>query len=85
MSMEIILNKNPKLDKMYQINKIEKTSYQGEVDGYKFTYFVKSVAFPHREYMIWQDEDSIPSKIKNKARNRVSTLIKHIKDKESKE
>ena len=38
MSMEIKIEDNKNLDKMYQINKIERTSYQGEVDGHKFTY-----------------------------------------------
>ena len=85
MSMEIIIEDNPNLDEFYQINKIKRQSYQGEVDGNKFTYFIKSVAAPHRELIVWQDEDNVPSKIKNKAKKRISMLIKHIKDKESKE
>jgi hypothetical protein len=71
MSMEIIIEDNPNLDEFYQIN--------------KFTYFIKSVDAPHRELIVWQDEDNVPSRIKNKAKKRISTLIKHIKDKESKE
>tara|TARA_Y100001960_G_scaffold92468_1_gene99649 strand:+ start:1039 stop:1293 length:255 start_codon:yes stop_codon:yes gene_type:complete len=84
MSMKITLEDNPNLDNMYQINKIERTAYSGEVDGYKFTYFIKSIASPHREFIIWQEEEKVPSRIKDKAMNRVSMLIKHIK-KESEE
>lgn len=79
MSMEIKIEDNKNLDKMYQINKIERTSYQGEVDGHKFTYITKSVAIPHRSSLIWQKEGKVPSNIKNKAASRIAKIIAAIK------
>jgi hypothetical protein len=77
--MQITIEDDPKLDKVYQINNMDRTTYDGEVDGHKFTYITRSVAIPHNPSLIWQNEKEVPSNIRKQAVNRIAKTVAAIK------
>tara|TARA_R100001480_G_scaffold115865_1_gene115838 strand:+ start:306 stop:554 length:249 start_codon:yes stop_codon:yes gene_type:complete len=79
MSMQIEIKDDPKLDSVYRINNMERTFYEGEVNGHKFTYITRSVAIPHNSSLIWQNEKEVPSDIRKQAVNRIAKTVTALK------
>lgn len=79
MSMNITIKDEPKLDRVTGINNMDRTTYDGDVNGHKFTYITKSVAIPHNPSLIWQNEKEVPSNIRKQAVNRIAKTVAAIK------